>query len=715
MTRLAEVVFPLPLSQSFLYLIPSKDLDAAKPGVRVQAPLGSKTLAGFIVRVQEQGLPGDIALKEIKEIIDEEPVVSPATLAFTRRLSGHFCSSWGEFLQATLPPSLEMKTSAKVRLTEKGKQAWQSKTLSKEEKKAADVLGSKTYTIFYLRRKTGVKSLPSLISRMDKKGLVQVFEERRKPKKKNVAFGRARPIQLELDFSADPSVHGAVEAMTRPLEENRFASFYLFGGRDARRAAYAPLIQRVLARMRQVLFLNPEVEMSGPWREFLGKRLGETAAFLNGQMSENARELEWQKIKAGRRRLVVGPRSVLFAPAENVGLIVVDEEHDEAYLQTESPAYDARLGARLKAVEHGSLVVYGSDIPTVEAFHRARTEGHLLALAGEGAKKNVIIIDDRSERALLARKLEEGLRRNLEAGRPSLVFLNRRGYASFLFCPRCSHIPRCDRCDIPLAYYKKEGKLVCRYCSSSRPASASCPRCGSRVMEPRGIGVEAVEEELHRLFPQARVSSFDSDRVKTKAAREKILRNFQEGRVDILTGTQMLARRTELPPVSLIGILNPEALLAFSDFRASQKTFEVICRMMRFSAPAGSEIVIQTAFPDHYSLREAVRQDYPAFFDQEIQFRRLMNYPPFSAMAEVCLLGQDRRRLAQRARELIGRIRAFSRDIEILGPAVAAPTLHRGEKGIQVILKSREGETLEACLAECLRTISARKSVVRYD
>jgi primosomal protein N' (replication factor Y) (superfamily II helicase) len=237
-------------------------------------------------------------------------------------------------------------------------------------------------------------------------------------------------------------------------------------------------------------------------------------------------------------------------------------------------------------------------------------------------------------------------------------------------------------------------------------------------MEPRGAGVEAVVEELERLYPQARVASFDSDRVKTKSSRERVLENFREGKIDVLVGTQLLAyRTTELPLVPWIGILNPEALLAFADFRAAQKTFQSVRRMMRFAAPAaaGSEIVIQTAFPDHYSIREAAREDYPAFYEEEIRFRRLMNYPPFSAMAEIVLWGKDPRPLAEKARELSGRAKAQASGIEILGPAMTPPSLLKGERGVQMIFKSREKETLEACLAECLKGLRGKRTVVRYD
>ncbi|MDP2915364.1 MAG: primosomal protein N' [Candidatus Aminicenantes bacterium] len=717
MTLLAEVVFPLPLNQSFSYIVPAESAGPAKPGVRVWAPLGRKTQLGFLVAVRDLG-PDDVRLlKEIAMIIDPAPVFSASTLALTFRLSQYFFSSWGELLQAALPPSLEIKTKAKVRLTESGLEALRKRTLSKDERKAADALGRNAFTILHLRRTTSLKTMAALIARMAKKGLVQVVEETVRPKKiPSAPSERARPMQLELDFTIEPAVRSALEAMRGPLEEKRFAPFYLYGGRTARLGVYGPLIRKVISMDRQVLVLVPEMAASGPLRESLEKRLGETVAFLHGQMPEGAREREWQKIKSGRTRVVVGPRSALFAPLASAGLVIVDEEHDDAYLQTERPVYDARVGARFMAVDHGALLVFGSDVPTVEAFHEARSGGYLLALPGDDERRRVEIVNDASERGLLARRFHDVLRTNLRPGRSGIVFLNRRGYASFLFCPRCGYIPRCERCDISLMYYKKEERLVCRYCAAARPRPRSCPKCGNRVMEPRGAGVEAVEEELRRLFPGTRVSGFDSDRVRTKAAREKVLRNFEGGKIDVLVGTQMLAHQAGLPPAAWVGILNPEALLAFADFRASQRTFQAVHRMMRFAAPAeaGGEIVIQTAFPEHHSIREAARQNYEAFFEQEIRFRRLMGYPPFAAMAEIVLLGREERPLAQKARELVRRARTCGGDIEIFGPAFAPSSLLKGERGIQVILKSRANEKLDACLAECLGTSGTKRSVTRY-
>ena len=716
MTLFAEVVFPLPVDQSFSYVVPAAWTGAAKAGSRVMAPLGNKVQMGFIVQVSDQGPDRAISLKEIIEVIDEVPPISEDILSFTRQLSAAHFSSWGEFLAASLPPSAVVKTTAKAFLTEKGGDALKEKKLSRDEKKVAEVLGEKPYSLFFLRKKTGVKNISSLAARMEKKGLIRVERETKTAREKKEIPIILPPSQLELDFSVDESVEEAAGVILGAMDKGAFAPFYLSGPGPKRQAVYFLLIRKILACSKKVLFLIPELSQAGPLQERLEKGLGGQAVFIHSGLSERARELAWQKIRSQKAGVVAGLRSALFSPVERLGLIIVDREHDDSYLQLESPLYDARRGAWLRASGQRAVLVYGSSTPSVEAFYRAQQDGYLLTLKNGHKPKQAVVIDDKTEKGLISQKLASGLQGSLDEGKPSIVFLNRRGYASFLFCPRCGHIPKCGRCRVSLAYHKKEDRLVCHYCRASQPKIAACPECGSKVLEPGGAGVEAVEEELRRLFPKARIACFDSDRVKGQKDRDKVLQGFQAGKIDILVGTQWLAHQTGLPPVSLIAILNPEALLAIPDFRAAQKTYLALDFMMRLvdAADKRSEIVIQTAFPNHHSIRAAARRDYPAFYREEIRFRRLMNYPPFSCLAEVSLQGRDLRSLAQKARDVAGCAAAFGRGVEILGPAFTPGATVRGGKRVQVILRTQNPELLDQVLQECLGRIKIKKSVWRY-
>jgi len=715
MSLFAEVVFPLPLSQSFLYAVPPALAGAAKPGSRIRAPLGSKIHLGFIVRLLEESPSQIVQLKEILEVIDDIPTISEEILSFTEKLSSFYFSSWGEFLAASLPPSAAVRTATKTTLTDKGRELFKAGKLSRDEGKVAGFLQKKPYSLVFLRKMAGPKNMSQLAARMEKKGLIRVERESKALRPKTEARMTPGPAQLELDFSADRSAERAASEILRAMGRGEFAPFYVFGRPAGRQAVYLRLLQQAMDRSKKALYLVPELSLAGPLQAVLEKKLSIRAVFVHGGLSDRAREAAWQRIKGHDADAVAGLRSALFSPADGLGLVIVDDEHDDSYLQLESPAYDARRGAWLRAAGAKAVLVYGSSTPSIEGFYHAQKEGYLLSLDDDGQARQAVVVDDHAEKGLISQKLKSGLHERLASGKPSVVFLNRRGYASFLFCPSCGYVPKCDRCHISLAYHKKEERLVCHYCRDSRPRISACPQCGSKVLEPKGVGVEAVEEELRRLFPQARIACFDSDRVRGRIVRERTLQKFRERKLDILVGTQLLAHQSGLSPVSLVGILNPEALLAFSDFRAAERTFLALSFMMRLAdtGDGASQVLIQTAFPDHHSIREAARRDYRAFFQEEIRFRRLMNDPPFSALAEVSLFGRELRSLAEKAREFSGCVKLCSPDIEVLGPAFAPGALASGERRIQVILRTQKPELLDGALRSCLGGIKVKKTVLR--
>jgi len=600
-----------------------------------------------------------------------------------------------------------------VSLTEKGKEALQKGILSNSEKAVASILEEKSYSSFYLKKRSRLRNFPSLLRRMEKKSLVEVERELKRLERKRAAQRAVRETQLEFGFFATENLQKAVEAIEKKIEERIFSPFFLFGSRQSREEVYFYLLKRILARGERVLFLVPEISLGRALIEKFKKTLGERVAILHSELPERQRESEWQKIRNKEADVVVGPRSALFSPLDNLGLIVVDEEHDDSYYQQESPSYDARGGAWLRAKEEKVALVYGSASPSVEGFYRAKKLGYLIPLEEEIKKRRVILVKERGGREVVSFQLLEAIGKRLERGEQALVFLNRRGYASFLFCSRCSYIPKCGRCDIALTYHKREEKLVCHYCHYSIPKMEVCPVCRSRIIGKRGKGIERVEEELKKNFPQARITCFDTDVIKSKKEKEKILHSFRKGKIDILIGTELLAHQVDLPSVSLIGILNPEAMLALSDFRAGQRTFQALTRMKGFlEEDSLSEIIIQTALPRHFSILQAARNDYISFYNQEIKFRLLMNYPPFSHMAEVLLMGENLRSLAQKAREFSAEVKSFGRDIEILGPALAPISKVRGLSRVQLVLKSRKKERLDAFLRESLKKIRLRKSVI---
>jgi primosomal protein N' (replication factor Y) len=715
----AEVAFPLPIPRTFSYLLPPPLRPRARVGVRVTAPFGRRRLTGFLVHRRLSPPPGTGPLKEILEILDEAPLLTPRFLAFTRRLSDYHFSSWGELLLAALPPSAGSRIKSLVKLTQAGHEALQGSALSPGERAAAEFLRSRAYTRAHLRRRFPDPGFPSLLLHLEKKGLVEFLEGKTvRPRPRPVA--EVRPsgtgTQLPLDFSFGHGARSAAAAILKKVERRGFSISYLHGPDSDREAVYFHLAGRVLSSGGRALFLLPEISPSLGLVSKFDTKLGERAAILHSRLSEGRREAEWRKIQSGRASVVVGPRSALLAPVGDLRLLILDEEQDESFIQSENPAFDARQGVVFRARSSGAAAVLGSSAPSVGWFHRARTEGFLVETGGGGSRPRASVVDSSRESGLLSRALEDGLRASLSRGRLALVFLNRKGYASWLICPACRHVPRCPRCRIALTYHKREDRLACRYCSHAEPAPTRCPRCGERLHGGREAGIEALEEAVRRKFPAARVASFDSDAAGRPQDQVRILEAAENGKVDILLGTQLLAHQPRLPRAALIGIFNPETILSWADYRAGQRAYQDLERMMRVAegGPPDAEVIIQTAMPDHPAIRAAASGDYEAFYKEEITYRRLMNYPPFSWMAEVSLQGPNLRSLAARVRRLHQRLGEAAPGVEVLGPARPSTSRLRGLSRVQLLLRAEKKERLDAALRECLRTAPV-KAVRLYD
>ena len=715
MTVFARVVFALPLEQSFLYAVPEEFRAAAQPGSRVVAPLGSRRQNGFIVGLTTEPPAAGIKVKELVQVLDDRPFRDERFLEFTGRLSAEFLSSWGEVLQASLPPSLALRTKTTVSLTESGRARLGKKGLGPKERVLAGVLAEapKGRSPLFLRRKTGGKDVSGLIARMEKKELVEVRRMTVQAPRTPKAGGREASVQLGLSFPESLRDAGSLAPIEKRIEEGRFGAWYLFGSVASRRAALQGLVRRAIGVGGRVLYLFPEVAPSGEFAARFKKEQGRTAVVFHGRMTEKRKEDAWRILKSGRASLVAGTRSALFLETGPLRLIVVDEEQEESYVQAESPSYDARRGAWLRARIEGAVAVYGSSRPTVEAFAEARRQGMLIELGTEPRRTRVSLVDHSRDIPIISRELEQKLRANLAKGEASILFLNRRGYASQLACSGCGRVPRCPRCDIPLVFHKAENRLVCHYCSHTEDTRKACSGCGGEIVLRRGAGTQAVEEELVRLFPQVRVGRYDADTTGGQEERANILAGFAKGKVPLLVGTQLLVHQPGVPKVGLVGILRPESLLGFSDYRAGQKTFEAVSAMLDFCRDEpDAEAVVQTTAPAHFSIEAAAAGDYRAFYDKEIEFRRVLNYPPFSSLAEVLLQGRDVRTLGAKSRELRALLQKYAPGLEVLGPAFASVSRVREVSRVQFILKAPERETIDRALRESLPNVRLKKSVV---
>lgn len=712
MSRYAEVVLGLPLTKTFTYTVPETFRSSARIGCRVLIPFHRRELTGIIVGLRQRRRTKDYKLKEILEVLDEVPAFSPDFLSFTKELSQAFFASWGEVLLASLPPAYIPKSQTKVYLSTDGKKALEESSLLEEERCVLELLKKGSYTPRFIGRNCRLANLSSSLSRLERKGLILIRREVKKSPARKEETEVKTQVQLEMDFSLDEKSLQVSDTISRKLEENVFAPFFLRASREKREAIYFTLIKKVLSSGRKVLFMLPEISSTQIFQETFIKRLGKKGILLHSELTEKNREMAWRRIKEGKAEVVMGPRSAVLSPLENIGLIIVDEEQDDSYYQQESPAYDARLAAWLRAKRFSALLVYGSSKPSVERYYKAKAGGFLLCIEEALPRRKIEILENRSRYEVLAPGLRRKIKEKLDKKKPVLIFFNRRGYVSFLICSRCRYIPRCARCDVSLSYHKKEDRLFCHYCGFSASRDSVCPECGGRIEYSRSYGIEVVEEELRKRFPRHRIECFDKDVARTEKDKERILSLFERGKVDILLGTQLLARQEKLPAVACIVILNPEILLTLPDFRASQKTFQSLSQMARFLSPEGSpELLIQTSYPHHHSIRYAASGDYDSFFQEEIAFRRLMNYPPFSYLAEVLIVGENLRALARESRRLFSLVKDQARDIETWGPALASVSRVRGRYRIQVVLKSKKKRALNQALKESLQSVKSKKTV----
>lgn len=710
--QFAEIALPVPLNRTFTYSVPSRFQDRIQAGMRVRVPFGRRTLTGYVMGVDSSPPEGNLSLKEIQWLPDEEPLIDRNNLKFYHQLSARFHSPLGEMIQAAMPPSFSLRSGARIQATEAGRAALMEGKTAAGDAAVLEALGRKSYTDSYLRTKVKGGGLKEVLSALERKGYISVaLNVKPPPVKKKPPAGES--VQLEMDFSADPELLGHAADIFKRFLSGYESSFYLYGGRSSREVVCRELIRRTLLQGRTVLFLVPEISLSRILIGQIEAKMGSRAALIHSRQTDRQREDIWWDIKRGKVDVVIGPRSALFSPLPRLGLIIVDDEHDDSYAQQESPVYDARVGAEIKAIQERALLVKGSSFPTVEAFYRARRSGGLLHLGKEKSRPVVKIHVDHGHDPAVHRRVQEAIGRQLDKGLPTLAFLNRRGYASCLLCPRCGYIPHCERCKISLSYHRRDRILLCHYCGRRQPVPELCPVCGGRRLRTRGLGIESLVESFRKLFPDKNIRSFDSDSLSRKKEQERVLSDFRRGDIHILVGTQLLVRKTDLPPASLIVVFQPESLLALADFQAGQKCFHYLMKTAGLLDEEGKgRLLIQTSLPDHYSIRAAAAGDYSLFYEEEIKFRRLMRYPPFAALAEVLLAGENLRTVAKESRLAAAGLR--SNKLEVLGPAVAPTAKISGRHRVQIICKSENLEKMLKGLGRGLTGLHSRKKIILY-
>jgi primosomal protein N' (replication factor Y) len=555
------------------------------------------------------------------------------------------------------------------------------------------------------------------LTTLARRGLIEIIEE---PAAFAISRSKPRP-SFEFDFNG--AQQAALKRLRDAVEARKFSGILLHGVTGSgKTAVYLAGMRAVLDAGRSAILLVPEIGLTPAVAADLHQIFGDEVAILHSALSDKERAQQWHRIKSGEARMVVGTRSAVFAPVADLALIIVDEEHDSSYKQEETPRYHARDIAVVRAKMANAVVVLGSATPSLESYFNAKKNKYALVELPDRVEQRplpeVEIIDMRQEfqetgqEQVISRKLAAEIKERFERKEQVMVLLNRRGYSPVVLCRTCGKTLECQNCAISLTLHKREHKMVCHYCGYTAPVPKACVHCGSEYVYFLGTGSEKLEELLHGMFPQARIARLDRDTVRGHEDFERTLNALSEGELDLLVGTQMIAKGHDIHGVTLVGVVGADSALGFPDFRAAERTFQLLTQVAgragRGQAPG--KVVLQTYFQDHYAVQYAAHHDFAGFYDKELRFRSWMHYPPYSALANV-LIRSDKLEEALQWSGTLGKWFEQNRHegVRVLGPAAAPIVRLKRDYRYHFVLKSPSREKLNTTLRAMLAYAAARK------
>ena len=757
------VAVPVPSLDLLTYAVPE---GAAAPsvGARVVVPLGTRVVTGIVVEVDSasggrrtRDGSASAGIKPIREILDAGAFVPPDVVALARWTAEYYAAGVGDTIPALLPPMARggradaHKTSRMAAITAAGIEALRrDQKLTPKQREALELLaGTPAGLATPALAARGIAA--DVISRLARRDYLSLRQDRidRDPfssgsDRGQIGVGSGSDWgRIGVGLESDPNLTPADRQLTgeqvaaldrlRKLADAREFRVALLHGvtGSGKTEIYIRLSAEIRMSGRRVLMLVPEIALTPAAASLFRQAFGERVAIQHSGLSDGERHDQWQRIRRGDIDIVVGTRSAVFAPLEHVGLIVVDEEHDGSYKQEESPRYNGRDVAIVRAQRAGALVVLGSATPSMESYHHAMTGKYehvvLERRVLDRPLASVSVVDMREEYAaegpdvILSRALREGMQTRLERNEQSLVLLNRRGFATAVFCRQCAGTIDCPNCSVSLVVHGEGSarRARCHYCNYTARVPPACPLCAGPYLEQAGFGTERVEAEVRNACPGARVARLDRDAIRKKGSLSSLLSRFRDGAIDVLVGTQMIAKGHDFPRVTLVGVVSADVGLGLADFRASERTFQLLTQVAgragRGEQPG--EAIVQTLYPDHYSIQLACRQDFPAFYERELQFRRAMRYPPMISLVNAVVRSRTFAGAMDDAADIVEKVRQADAGLRILGPAPAPLGKLRGEYRAQLLIKGMNRKKIREALQSALaaRPELQRRVVVDVD
>ena len=696
MPQLAEVVPLTPVDGSFTYVLPLKCEFVAIPGARVVVPFGRRNVMG-VVAERSEGEPD--GLKTIEEVLDGEPTFTKELLDLTKWIADYYICSWGEVLKAALPKGLiwspraqngapvRIKTARHLRLVEGvDVQATLAELKGRKQKALVEALAEAGTHIPQTEalRVSGASS--ATVKGLIERGWVEALDV--EVERTSDAMSAAIDTPKEVALHASQS--DALAAISEAIEAESQTTFLLHGVTGSGKTeVYIRALKRTLAKGKTAIVLVPEIALTPQTVRRFRAHFGDRVTVLHSRMSDGARFDAWRAIRDGRYPIVIGPRSAVLAPLENLGLIVVDEEHETSYKQFDpAPRYHARDVAVMRAYRNGAVCVLGSATPSLESVANARAGKYVLLrmpqrvpVKGREAAplpsvRVVNLLREKEIRRLkgaLSEELRDAIRHRLERREQIILLQNRRGYAPVLTCENCGHTPECRDCAVSLTVHKPKRQLRCHYCGRAERKPNVCPVCDSSELVFLGAGTQRVEEELAAIFPAARVLRMDFDTTTRKGAHRAILDAFGDGEADILLGTQMVAKGLDFPRVTLVGVVDADTGMLMPDFRATERTFQLLAQVAgragRHDLPG--EVILQTRNPDHPAIRFALAHDFDGFVEHELAERQAFGYPPFGRMIGIEFKGADEGSVRRLAEAWTSELANDAQGVAILGPTPA--------------------------------------------
>ncbi|MDE0020054.1 MAG: primosomal protein N' [Candidatus Poribacteria bacterium] len=727
----AAVAFPTPVDKLFSYRVPEELVGAVQPGCRVTASLRGRRLEGVAAELRtEAGVEAPRVLP-LLSCLDESPFFSREMLELCRWVGDYYLCSWGEALAAASPSSARRKPRRPlgIRLAVSSEQALEQAELKqKKAPKQAALLEYLCRQFEPIPAASAVQAANASYATaraLQAQGLAIVEplpEESALPPEQSASFELSdSPLQL------NPEQAAAYKALRAAVLSETASRFLLYGVTGSGKTeVYMQAMQEAVARGRSALVLVPEIALTPQTSRRLRARFGDRVAVLHSGLSGAKRRAEWMRIRRGEADIVVGPRSAVFAPLSNLGILIIDEEHAESYKQQEpAPRYHARETARRRAEQANACLILGSATPSLESMRRAiEGDDQMLRL-----KKRVLdiplppvrVIDMREElkagnRTPFSRELRSAIEKRLKRREQTLLLLNRRGHSTYVFCRDCGQPEICKNCHITLTYHDWRRLLMCHHCSHTRRMPERCGRCGSARIRQLGLGTQQIEQMTQEAFPTARVQRMDADSTSGRDSHARILSAFRSGEIDILVGTQMIAKGLDFPRVTLVGVILAETALHLPDFRASERTFNLLTQAAGRSGRGelGGEAIFQSYQPGHCSIEAASRHDYEAFQREEMEARSEYRFPPFTHALRFLIMDEIEEKTKETAYKLGDALKAHAEEtgVVVKGPAPARFSKLRNQFRWHLFLCHEDARALRQAARAALQTAKGPASIV---